>query len=57
MVISIWFTDGEANQKIKNSYFYLIPEFQSNGVIKWKCDNKLAGGEDMPMKYLPSSCR
>lgn len=59
VVILVMMNGPDANQKLKdiNARFYLVPTEQPGGNIGWKCTSTLAGGEEIPAKYLPSSCK
>lgn len=59
VVILVMMNGPGASQKLKsiNARFFLVPEEQAGGNISWKCTNILAGGEEIPAKYLPTSCK
>lgn len=59
LVIAILMNGPQASEKLKstNAMLYLVPEFRASGNTLWKCTGKLAGGDDIPAKYLPSSCK
>lgn len=57
VVIVMVMNGPKVNAKVSGGMYYLVPEIQASGQLKWKCSGILAGGDTIEAKYLPSSCR
>lgn len=57
VVIVMVMNGPKVNTKVSGGMYYLMPEIQASGQLKWKCSGSLAGGDTIEAKYLPSSCR